>query len=42
MAKNGVRVATLTLLANFFDPGFLYGRLHEAGEVVFFLIRLTL
>ncbi len=40
--KNGVRIATLTLLAQYVDPGFLYGRLHHQGGVVFFLIGLAL
>jgi exosortase len=42
IVKNGVRIATLTLLANYVDPGFLYGRLHKEGGVVFFLIGLVL
>jgi exosortase len=40
--KNGVRIVTLTLLASYVDPGFLYGRLHREGGVVFFLIGLLL
>jgi len=40
--KNGIRIATLTLLAMNVDPGFLYGRLHHRGGVVFFLIGLVL
>ena len=40
--KNGVRIAALSLLANYVDPGFLYGRLHRQGGVVFFLIGLAL
>jgi exosortase len=40
--KNGVRIATLTLLANYVNPDFLYGRLHREGGVVFFLIGLAL
>lgn len=42
IVKNGVRIATLTLLANYVDPGFLYGRLHKEGGVVFFLLGLAL
>jgi exosortase len=42
VVKNGVRIATLTLLANYVDPSFLYGRLHREGGVVFFLIGLGL
>ena len=42
VVKNGVRIATLTILANYVDPGFLYGRLHKEGGVVFFLMGLAL
>ena len=42
MIKNGVRIATLTILAQYVDPGFLYGRLHHEGGVVFFLFGLLL
>jgi exosortase len=34
--KNGVRIATLTLLAVRVDPSFLTGRLHHQGGFVFF------
>lgn len=40
--KNGIRIVTLTLLANYVDPGFLYGSLHREGGVVFFMIGLLL
>jgi exosortase len=40
--KNGARIVTLTLLASYVDPGFLYGRLHREGGVVFFLFGLLL
>ena len=40
--KNGVRIATLTILAKDVDPSFLYGRLHHDGGVVFFLMGLAL
>jgi exosortase len=40
--KNGVRIVTLTLLASYVDPAFLYGRLHREGGVVFFLLGLLL
>lgn len=40
--KNGIRIATLTLLAIYIDPGFLTGRLHREGGVVFFLLGLLL
>jgi len=42
LVKNGIRIATLTLLASYVDPGFLYGRLHREGGVVFFLIGFAL
>jgi len=40
--KNGIRIATLTLLANYVNPDFLYGKLHHRGGIVFFLIGLAL
>jgi exosortase len=40
--KNGIRIVTLTLLANYVDPAFLYGNLHREGGVVFFMIGLLL
>jgi exosortase/archaeosortase family protein len=40
--KNGIRIATLTLLANYVNPDFLYGNLHHRGGVVFFVIGLIL
>jgi exosortase len=40
--KNGVRIATLTILAKYVDPDFLFGRLHHEGGIVFFLIGLGL
>jgi len=42
LVKNGIRIATLTLLANYVDPDFLYGKLHHRGGIVFFLIGLAL
>lgn len=42
IVKNGVRIATLTILAQYVDPGFLYGKLHHDGGVVFFLLGLLL
>jgi exosortase len=42
VVKNGVRIATLTILAEYVDPGFLFGRLHHGGGVVFFLLGLVL
>jgi exosortase len=40
--KNAIRIVTLTLMASYVDPGFLYGNLHREGGVVFFLIGLAL
>ena len=40
--KNGLRIVTLTLLASYVNPDFLYGRLHRQGGVVFFLLGLLL
>src|SRR6266568_3872497 len=40
--KNGIRIATLTLLAMYVDPNFLFGRLHHQGGVVFFVLALLL
>ena len=42
LIKNGVRIATLTLLANYVNRSFLYGKLHHQGGVVFFVIGLAL
>jgi exosortase len=42
LIKNGVRIASLTSLAKYVDPGFLFGRLHHEGGVVFFLLGLAL
>ena len=42
LVKNGIRIASLTLLANYVNPAFLTGRLHHQGGVVFFLIGLAL
>jgi exosortase len=40
--KNGIRIVTLTLLANYVDPVFLHGWLHNAGGVIFFILGLLL
>lgn len=40
--KNGIRIVTLTLLASYVDPGFLYGDLHHKGGIVFFLVGLLI
>lgn len=38
--KNAIRIFTLSMLAMYVNPGFLYGRLHHEGGIVFFLIAL--
>jgi exosortase len=40
--KNGMRIATLTLLSIYVDPSFLTGRMHHEGGFVFFLLALLL
>ncbi len=42
LVKNGIRIAALTLLANYVNPSFLTGSLHHQGGIVFFLIGLAL
>ena len=40
--KNGIRIVTLSLLAVYVDPNFLFGTLHRDGGIVFFLLGLFL
>ena len=40
--KNGIRIVTLSLLAVYVDPNFLFGTLHRDGGIVFFLLGLLL
>jgi exosortase len=40
IAKNAVRICTLSLLGTHVDPGFLTGRLHKQGGVVFFSLSV--
>jgi exosortase len=42
IVKNGVRIVSLSLLASYVDPGFLDGRLHHEGGIVFFVVTLGL
>ncbi len=42
IVKNGVRIATLTVLSIDVNPSFLFGRLHRQGGVIFFLLGLAL
>jgi len=41
VAKNALRIVTLSVLATRVDPGFLTGRLHHQGGIVFFMISLA-
>jgi len=40
IAKNGLRIFTIALLGTRVDPGYLTGRLHHQGGIVFFTIAL--
>jgi len=40
--KNGIRIATLTLLSIYVNPGFLSGKLHQEGGFLFFLLALLI
>jgi hypothetical protein len=42
LIKNSIRIAALALLGTYVDPGFLTGRLHHEGGVVFFALTLPL
>jgi hypothetical protein len=35
-----LRIATLSILAVYVNPEFLYGNLHQRGGIVFFMIAL--
>ena len=39
--KNGLRIVTLSTLAIYVDPSFLYGRLHQYGGIVLFATALV-
>jgi exosortase len=41
VAKNAIRIFTLSMLGMYVDSGFLHGRLHHDGGIVFFLIALA-
>ncbi len=41
MFKNGLRIATLSILSVYVSRDFLYGWLHHSGGVVFFLIGIA-
>jgi len=40
IAKNGVRIFTISMLGTRVDAGFLHGNLHRHGGIVFFLLAL--
>ncbi len=42
LIKNGIRIATLTLLSIYVDPSFLTGSLHHQGGFVFFFLALLI
>jgi exosortase len=42
IVKNGIRIATLTLLSVYVDPSFLTGSLHHDGGFVFFFLALAI
>jgi exosortase len=42
VAKNGLRIFTITMLGTRVDPAYLHGRLHHSGGIVFFAISLLL
>jgi exosortase len=42
LIKNGIRIATLTLLSIYVDPSFLTGSLHRQGGFAFFFLALLL
>lgn len=41
IAKNGLRIFTLGVLATRVDPSFLTGRLHRQGGIIFFAVALA-
>jgi exosortase len=41
IAKNGLRIFTLGMLATRVDPSFLTGRLHRQGGIIFFSVALA-
>jgi exosortase len=40
IAKNGLRIFTISMLGTRVDPGFLHGNLHRKGGILFFLLAL--
>jgi exosortase len=41
VAKNGLRIFTIVMLGTRVDPGYLTGRLHHEGGIIFFTIALA-
>jgi exosortase len=41
IAKNGLRIFTIAMLGTHVDPGYLTGRLHRQGGIVFFAVALA-
>ena len=41
VAKNGLRIFTIAMLGTRVDPGFLTGRLHHQGGIIFFAVALV-
>jgi exosortase len=41
VAKNGLRIFTIVMLATRVDPAYLTGKLHRDGGIIFFLIALA-
>ena len=41
VAKNGLRIFTISMLGTHVDPGYLTGRLHHQGGIVFFAVALA-
>jgi exosortase/archaeosortase family protein len=40
VAKNGLRVFSIAMLATRVDPGYMTGRFHHQGGIIFFAIAL--
>jgi exosortase len=41
VAKNGLRIFTISMLGTRVDPGYLTGRLHHQGGIIFFAVALA-
>jgi exosortase len=41
IAKNGLRIFARSMLTAYVDPGYMHGRLHRHGVIVFFLVFLA-